>query len=58
VNCAKAMDAGLSFKPLEETIKNTLTWHATRPSDYELKIGPKLDKERELLEKWHAANHR
>lgn len=56
VNCTKAISAGLLFRPVEETIKNTLEWHATRPSDYTLKVGPKPDQERELLEKWRAAS--
>jgi 2'-hydroxyisoflavone reductase len=55
VNCTRAINAGLLFKPLEQTIRNTLDWHATRPSDYELKVGLKPDREKELLEKWRAA---
>ncbi len=31
----KAIAAGLTFRPLAETIADTLTWHATRPRDYE-----------------------
>jgi 2'-hydroxyisoflavone reductase len=53
VNCSKAIDAGLSFKELKHTIKATLDWHATRASDYELKVGLKPDEESKLLGKWH-----
>ena len=52
-NCAKAIDAGLSFRPIAETIRDTLSWHATRPGNYDLKVGLKPNKERELLRKWH-----
>ncbi|UCD18868.1 MAG: epimerase [candidate division WOR-3 bacterium] len=52
VNCSKAIKAGLKFRPVEETIEDTLAWHATRPAEYELKVGPNPDKERELLRKW------
>jgi len=52
VNCSKAISAGLKFRPLEETITDTIAWHATRPVDYELKVGLKPDKELELLKKW------
>jgi len=55
-NCTKAIDAGLLFTPIEQTIRATLEWHATRPPDYELKVGLKPDKERELLKKWRAAS--
>ena len=54
VDCAKAINVGLSFKTLKQTIKDTLQWHATRSPHHELKVGLKPDKERELLEKWHA----
>jgi 2'-hydroxyisoflavone reductase len=55
-DCTKAIHAGLSFKATELTIEETLMWHATRPSDYELKVGPTPDQERELLKKWRAVS--
>lgn len=57
-NCTRAINAGLKFKPLKETISDTLTWHATRPSDYELKVGLKSEAEEELLGKWHDAGQK
>ena len=54
VNCSKAIQTGLSFRPLEMTIKDTLDWHATRPTGYELKVGLKPERERKLLEEWHT----
>ncbi len=53
-DCTKAIRSGLSFKPVEETIKHTLDWHATRSSGYELKVGLKPEKEKRLLVKWHS----
>lgn len=55
-DCTRALRAGLTFRPLVQTIKNTLDWHATRPAEYELKVGLKPDQERDLLKKWHAAS--
>jgi 2'-hydroxyisoflavone reductase len=53
VDCSKAINAGLKFRPIEDTIKDTLMWHATRPADYELKVGLKPEKEIELLRRWY-----
>jgi 2'-hydroxyisoflavone reductase len=51
----KAVAAGLNFRPLSETIRDTLTWYQTnRPPD-ELKAGLDRDKERALLYKWHES---
>jgi 2'-hydroxyisoflavone reductase len=55
VNCTKATGAGLKFRRLTETIRDTLSWHATRPTDYEMKVGLKPEKEKELLAKWHGS---
>lgn len=55
VNCTKAINAGLEFRPVEETIRDTLAWHSTRPIDYEMKVGLKPEEEKELLAKWHAS---
>jgi 2'-hydroxyisoflavone reductase len=49
VNNDKAITAGLSFRPLSDTIKDTLTWDATRPSNIERLAGLKPVRERELL---------
>jgi len=53
VNCDKAISAGLSFRPLTDTIRDTLNWHATRPATYKLKTGLKQEREKELLQAWH-----
>jgi 2'-hydroxyisoflavone reductase len=49
----KAIAAGLTFRPLTDTIRDTLTWHQTNRADDSLKAGLDRDKERALLYKWH-----
>lgn len=53
VSNQKANSAGLTFISLAETIKDTLSWHATRPKDYKLKTGLTTEREKELLSTWH-----
>lgn len=53
VNCQKAIDAGLTFRPMAETIRDTLAWHKTRPAEYTLRAGLSPEREAELLDKWH-----
>jgi 2'-hydroxyisoflavone reductase len=52
-NCHKAITAGLQFRPLAETIRDTLAWAATRPSDYQWKAGIAREREQSLLAAWH-----
>ncbi|HEV7128787.1 MAG TPA: NAD-dependent epimerase/dehydratase family protein, partial [Ktedonobacterales bacterium] len=52
VNCAKAIAAGLTFRPLDVTIRDTLAWDATRPVDHEWKAGLKREREAEVLAAW------
>ena len=55
VDCTKAIDRGLRFRPLDETVRETLAWHATRPPDTPLRAGLRPDREAELLALWHLA---
>ena len=52
ISPAKAIAAGLNFRPLTETIRDTLTWYQSARSDDELKAGLDRDKESSLLSKW------
>ena len=52
INCEKAVAAGLSFRHLSETIRDTLTWRETNLLNEELKAGLDRDKEQRLLRKW------
>jgi 2'-hydroxyisoflavone reductase len=54
VDVSKAMDAGLTFRPLEETIRDTIAWAETRPADHEWRAGLNPDKERTLLALLHS----
>ncbi len=45
----KALGAGLTFSPLEKTVRDTLDWDRLRSRDEPLKAGLTHDRERELL---------
>lgn len=49
VDISKAINAGLKFRPLEETVGDTLEWAATRPSDREWRAGLGAEKEAKVL---------
>jgi 2'-hydroxyisoflavone reductase len=51
-NCQKAIAAGLRFRPLAETIADTLEWVATRPADHQWRGGMSVEREAELLQSW------
>lgn len=50
----RALEAGLSFRSLAETARDTLKWLQSRPADHEWRAGITLERERELLASWHA----
>ncbi len=50
-DCRKAITAGLTFRPIDETIRDTLAWDQTRPADREWRAGLSPQRERELLAK-------
>ncbi len=50
VDISKAINAGLTFTPLAQTIKDIYDWEFERPEGYELKAGLKHERENELLE--------
>jgi nucleoside-diphosphate-sugar epimerase len=47
----KAIGEGLTFRPLSDTIRDTLSWYQTHQSNEPLKAGLNSDKERALLDK-------
>lgn len=49
VNSGKAIAAGLTFRPIAETIRATLAWDATQPPDAPRPCGLHPDRERALL---------
>lgn len=50
----RALAAGLTLRPLDETIGDTLAWDATRPQDAPRKAGLTAEREVELLAAWHS----
>lgn len=54
VDCRKAIAGGLVFRPLAETVRDTLAWLETRPTDWQWRGGLMPDREAELLHKWHT----
>lgn len=55
-DCNKAIREGLKFRPLEETIHDTLTWANTRPNDHQWRAGITREREIELLNQWRMHN--
>jgi len=53
IDIARALAAGLTFRPLAETVRATLDWDATRPTTTEYKAGMAHEKELTLLKNWH-----
>jgi 2'-hydroxyisoflavone reductase len=53
---ARAVKAGLSFRPLATTAADTLAWFNTRPAAdrAKLRAGISPDREAELLKAWHS----
>ena len=54
VNSNRAQEAGLSYRPLQETVADTLAWEQTRSEDYSWRGGLKPNREAELLQMWHS----
>ncbi len=56
VNCEKAIAAGLAFRPLADTARDTLAWWKTLPAERreEPRAGCPPELEAEVLTAWHA----
>jgi 2'-hydroxyisoflavone reductase len=52
VDCRKAWAAGLSFRPLADTVRDTLAWDMTRPAGVERKAGMAAEREAAVLASW------
>jgi 2'-hydroxyisoflavone reductase len=52
ININKALKAGLNFRPLSQTVSETLAWLKSRPETRKLKIGMDIATETELLLKY------
>lgn len=48
----KAIQEGLQFRSLSDTVANTLAWASTQTADYQWKAGLGSEREQELLARW------
>jgi 2'-hydroxyisoflavone reductase len=57
INVSRAIEAGLRFRPLEDSIRATLDWtEPPRPRDFSVALPPpgiSAEREAELLRLWH-----
>ncbi len=54
---ARAVKAGLKFRPHEQTVRDTLAWYKTQKEGGRTRLaGPKPEKEAELLAAWKKEN--
>ncbi|MBN1667000.1 MAG: SDR family oxidoreductase [Anaerolineales bacterium] len=58
VNIQRALAAGLQFRPLMETVADTLVWAQSRPADYTWANGLSPAREEELLAAWSETSGR
>jgi 2'-hydroxyisoflavone reductase len=49
MDVSRAIDAGLKFRPLEETIRDTLEWAQSRSADHEWRAGLTAEREADVL---------
>ena len=58
VSAARAKAAGLGYRPLADTVRDTLAWFAREPAEHQakLKAGLTPEREAEALKAWHAAH--
>lgn len=54
VNVDKALDAGLAFRSLEATIRDTVVWDSTRPDNTQRRAGLAPEREAGLLTEWRS----
>lgn len=55
-DCQKAIAAGLTHRPLAETVRDTLAWNARRPQENAWKNTLKPEKEATVLRAWREAS--
>lgn len=56
VSIKRALDKGLTFRPLAVTARDTLDWYRTEPAEHQAKLraGITSQRETEVLAAWHA----
>lgn len=53
VDNRKASSVGLRFRPMADTVRDTLAWSQTRPADHRWGAGLAAEKEQRVLKAWH-----
>lgn len=59
IQVRRALEAGLAFRPLSETVRDTLDWWATEPAERRetpLRSGLTAEREAEVLAAWHETS--
>lgn len=51
---SRALAEGLTFRPLAETVRDTVEWDRGLPEEVKGRVGLSRERERELLAAWHA----
>jgi 2'-hydroxyisoflavone reductase len=57
IDVSRALSTGLLFRPITETVRDTLDWWANEPQerkDKPMRSGLTVEREAEILAKWHA----
>jgi hypothetical protein len=52
VSCKKAIDAGLTFLPIQETVRGALEFHRKRPEGAKPRWTLTREREAEVLKEW------
>lgn len=56
VDVDRAVEAGLTHRPLADTVRDTLAWDRSRPAEERgSRAGMRREREREVLDAWHRA---
>lgn len=56
IDVSKAVNAGLTFRPIADTVQDSLAWYRTVNPNEQLKAGLSKTREAELLKKWHQTS--
>ncbi|HQO09471.1 MAG TPA: NAD-dependent epimerase/dehydratase family protein [Clostridiales bacterium] len=52
IDCSKAINAGLKFRDVKKTVKDTLKWFGSLAEDHQMRAGLKPDIEKEIITEW------
>lgn len=52
IDISRALSQGLKYRPLVQTLRDTIAWASMRPLDYQWQAGLSSDKEARILREW------